>query len=161
MTLYEINHALIEVFERGIDEETGEINENAMAELNALKLEKEVKMENIALYIKNLTSNAEQIRAESQKLTDRARSCERKAEWLKEYLKYALHGEKLATSKVAVSYRTTKSVECTLQDISGLPTQFLRYKEPELNKTEVKKFLEEGGELNGCSIKENKALIIK
>lgn len=160
MTLYEINKAIMDAFTNAIDEETGEINESAMEELNALQIAKDEKMENIALYIKNLTSDAEQIKAESQKLAKRAKSYENKAQWLKEYLKYALNGEKLATSRVSVSYRSSKSVECTLEDISTLPQEFLRMN-PELNKTEIKKYLEEGGTLDGCSIKENKSIVIK
>ena len=54
MNLYEIN-SQIENFEFKIDEETGEVLN--MNELNELKMSKDEKIENIALWIKNLKSD--------------------------------------------------------------------------------------------------------
>lgn len=159
--LYEINKELMQLYDSMIDEETGEINGDLYEQFNALAMERDTKIENIACWIKNLGSDAEQLKAEAKALTERAKRAENKAESLKNYIKWALNGEKFSTSKVAISWRKTKSVECTLADISNLPNQFLRFKEPELNKTEVKKFIEEGGTVEGCSIVEKQSMTIK
>lgn len=107
MNLYEINRD-IENFAFDIDEETGEVL-NA-DELDALQMERETKIENIALYIKNLTALATDIKAEKDNLDERMKSVERKADGLKHYLASALNGEKFETAKCKVSYCKRKQV---------------------------------------------------
>lgn len=161
MTLYEIDNQIMKIEHDAIDLETGEININLYKDLDALKMAKEQKIENIALLYKNLMSDAEQIKAESQKLGERAKQKQKKAEWFKQYLQASLNGEKYESDKVEIAYRRTKSIECTLADVSRLPEQFIRYSTPELNKTEVKKFIEQGGEVEGCSLVEKLSMSIK
>ena len=75
MTLYEINEALMRALE--IDPETGELlNPDAVEELSIARDEK---IENIALWIKNLESDASEIKAEIKSLTDRAKAKENRA----------------------------------------------------------------------------------
>ena len=58
--LYEINESIVAAFERGIDAETGEIlSEKALEELAKLEMERDEKVEGIALWIKNLLADAE------------------------------------------------------------------------------------------------------
>ena len=63
--LYELT-AQLENFELEVDEETGEITN--LDELDALQLERDEKIENIALWVKNLTADAAAIKAEAQNL---------------------------------------------------------------------------------------------
>ena len=80
MTLYEIDEQILGC----VDSETGEIiDEEKLAELNIAFDEK---VENIALWIKNLLSEAEAIKQEKLKLGDRQKAAENKAESLKKYL---------------------------------------------------------------------------
>lgn len=106
-TLFEIDKAIMD-FEFDIDEETGEIL-NA-SDLDDLKMAREQKIENIGLYYKNLVAEAEMVKAEAKNMADRQKRLERKAESLKNYLAYALQGEKFSTPKIAVSYRKSESV---------------------------------------------------
>lgn len=108
MNLYEINSRLL-AFEPEIDEETGELL-NA-AELDALQMERNEKLESIALWIKDLDAEATAIKAEHDALTDRQRAKERKRDSLKRYLQTALNGEKFETARCKVSYRKTSSVQ--------------------------------------------------
>ena len=64
MNLYEINEALYGC----VDEETGEIID--AEKLEALSLAFDEKVENIALWIKNLLADAAAIKAEKLKLYD-------------------------------------------------------------------------------------------
>lgn len=161
MNLYEINTSIIQALEDVIDEETGEIkNEEAYQLYQELQLAQEEKIENIGLYIKNLESDAEQLKAEAKKFSERAKACERRSNWLREYLKSFLNGEKCASTRLNISYRKSKKVECSLEDISVLPSQFLKVT-PELKKTEIKKFIEEGGTVEGCEVIESVSMIIK
>lgn len=64
-SLYEINQEILNC----VDMETGEIID--MDKLGELQLAFDVKVENIALWIKNLLSDAEAIKAEKLKLAER------------------------------------------------------------------------------------------
>lgn len=161
LTLYEITKELDELMNSCIDEETGEIDPEALDRLKELNIAKDQKIENCALVIKNLNAEADAIKAEAKKLTDRARQNAKKVEWLKEYISNALNGEKMTTARVSISYRKSKSVECSLDDITVLPKEFLRFGDPELNKTEIKKVIEAGGTVEGCSIVEKTSMQIK
>ena len=96
-TLYEINQEILNC----VDMETGEIID--MDKLGELQLAFDVKVENIALWIKNLLSDAEAIKAEKNRLAERQKSCENKAKSLKEYLNTYLGGQKFKTPKVSIS----------------------------------------------------------
>lgn len=107
-TLYDIDKAIYD-FEFEIDEETGEILN--YDELDNLKMERNQKIENIGLYYKSVSAEAEMVKAEAKNLTERYKRLENKAESLKKYLAYALQGEKFSTPRLAVSYRKSESVE--------------------------------------------------
>lgn len=161
MNLYEIDARIMEAFEAAVDEETGEIvNEEAYAALDALQEARDEKIENVLLWIKDLKSDAEQLKNEQQVLEARRKEAERKAESLREYVKRALDGEKFKTSKVAVSYRASKAIEY-VGDINVLPEAFIRRKDPELNKTALKEALDKGAEIPGVSIVTRSNMIIR
>ena len=56
MTLWEINDNIRKAIEQGFDEETGEIFD--ASDLEALQIQRDEKIESIALYIKDLTAEA-------------------------------------------------------------------------------------------------------
>jgi len=148
MNLYEIDQAISAMIENSVDPETGELvlNEDA---LNDLQMERDAKVENLALYIKNLKAEAIAIKAEEDALAKRRQSAEKKAARLTEYLKDALDGEKFSTAKVAVTFRSSQSVELE-KDFLLWATKtnndnLLRYKDPEPNKVAIKALLAEGG----------------
>lgn len=160
MTLYEINNEILSL----IDTETGEIADyDRFIELNA---DKDVKVENIALYIKNLKALAEDIKEEKQILSQRQAAAESKAERLKFYLQQMLQGSKFESAKVTVSYRKTSSV--SIADESALidwaehnNDEILTYQQPKINKTKIKELLKAGETIQGAEIKEGISLQIK
>lgn len=152
-TLYEINEEILNC----VDMETGEIID--AEKLSQLQMEFDDKVEGIALWIKNLLSDAAAIKEEKDKLAERQRVCENKAKSLKEYLSGFLGGEKFKTPRVAISYRKSKSVD--VQDITALPKEYLKYSEPTANKAEIKKALEAGTSVPGCVLVENSNIQIK
>ena len=85
MNLYEINSKLESAFMACIDPETGEVIGDT-AELDALQIQRDEKVENIACLIKNLKAEAEAIQNEERKLKSRRQACENHADWLKKYL---------------------------------------------------------------------------
>lgn len=153
MRLYEIDEAILNC----IDTDTGEILD--ADKLNALQIEREKKLENVALWIKNLTSDAEALKAEKQAFAERQKAAENKAESLKKWLTEALAGEKFKTTKVAVSFRKTKSVE--VADIWKLDDSFVKYAEPTPDKAAIKKAIEAGQEVAGATLVENVSCSVK
>lgn len=155
MTLYELTQAM-QNFDFDIDEETGEIL-NA-DELDQLELDRTEKLKSCVFYYKNMKAEAEALKAEKQVLAKRQQIAERKAERMKEYLDFNLQGEKFEPDddvRVRITYRKSKVVECP--DLSAVDSEFLRFKDPELDKTKVKAAFKDGKEVKGCSlvVKEN------
>ena len=63
MNLYEIDAALMAAYENAVDMETGEILDNeAYAAIDGLEMALAEKTENILLWIKNLSAEAEALR---------------------------------------------------------------------------------------------------
>lgn len=147
----------IEDFEFEIDEETGEIlNAN---DLDNLELEKNEKIEQLCLWIKNLKSDAAAYKAEKDSFAKKQKAAENKAESIKNYIAYILAGENFKTDRVTVSYRRSEQVECP--DMSLVDDDYLRFKEPELDKTKIKKALKDGIKVGGCMLVERQNMQIK
>lgn len=160
MTLYQLNDTIRKAIEQGFDEETGEIlDTNA---LEALEIQRDEKIETIALFIKNLKAEAEAIKAEKMNLARRQQTAENKAESLKRYLTSCLDGEKFFSPKVAISYRKSQTVEFIDGfDVNQLPEQYQRRVDPEADKTALKNALKAGEEIYGVYLAEHNNTIIK
>lgn len=155
-TLYELVKE-IENFDLQIDEETGEILNGD--ELDALQLEKNVKVENLCLLIKNLKADAVAYKAEKDSFEKKRKASERKAEYLQGYIQYILAGEKFKSDRVTVSYRKSEQVECA--DMLMVDPDYLRFKEPELDKKKIKDAIKAGVEVKGCQLVERQNIQIK
>lgn len=157
MNLYELNKAIAD-FDLEIDEETGEVL-NA-DELDQITLARDEKIENIALWVKDLLAEADAIKAEEQALAKRRKQAENKADWLKRYVAQALEGEKFKTPRVAISYRTSEAVEILDEDL--IPEEFLMIKtEYKPDKKAIKDELKVGGEVEGAVLVKRTSLQIK
>lgn len=158
MKLYEIDNAILEC----IDMETGEIID--AEKLDALNMERDAKIENVVLWIKDLKAEAEAIKQEKLALADRQRVAENKAESLKKWIAYALDGQKFSTAKCAVSFRNTESVEVTEEGLENLMNghdDLLTYKQPEPNKKAIKQAIKDGLSVAGVQLVQNVSTIIK
>lgn len=154
MTLYKIDKAILEA----IDFDTGEIIDPE--KLDALQMERSTKIENIALYVKNLLADADAIKAEKDALAARESAKRKKAENLKGYLAYALAGEKFDTAKCAVSFIKSEKVE--VEDMAHIPAGLLRVKNSvEPNKKAIKAAIKAGHEIKGCRLVESISTQIK
>ena len=162
MTIYEIDKAIQDAYDAGIDPETGEICDDvAFAMIDELKMERSAKVENVACWIKDLKAEAAAIKAEADALAKRAKSAENKATHLTAYLGYALGGEKFKTPKCSVSYRKSVSVEVDPEALELLDTKYLRFKDPEPDKKAIAEAMQQGEVLEGCRFVENTSVIIK
>lgn len=163
MTLYEIDKS-IEQLVNAVDPETGELLVDNDA-LDALMMERDGKIENIACFIKNLTADAKALKDEEASLAERRKAAEKKAERLKDYLTYVLGGEKFQTVKCAVSFRKSQTVEidegfAEWAEKTG-NNNLLRYKAPEANKVAIKALLAQGADIPCARLTQNTSITIK
>lgn len=155
MTLYEIDNAILEC----LDIETGEIIDEER--LNSLEMERDTKISNVACWIKDLKAENEAIKAEKQNLTRRQEVNDKKAESLKNWLNFALNGEKFKDGRVSISYRKSESIQFTdTFTIESLPSEFIKVT-AEPMKSEIKQAIKDGRTVEGCFIREDNNIQIR
>lgn len=143
MTLWEIDQGIMAC----CDPETGEIIDPEM--LNALSMEREAKLENVACWIKNLRAEAAAIKAEKDALAKREKAAAKKAEDLENWLVQALGGQAFNTAKCAVGFRKSSRVD--VLDKSIIPEAFMKAKtEYSPDKNAIAAAIKAGQEVSGC-----------
>jgi hypothetical protein len=156
--LYEINRQILEC----VDSETGEIVNFELFE--KLQLDKNTKIENIALWYKNLLSDAEQYKKEEESFKKRKEKTIQKAESLKKYLDSSLYGQTFKSAKVNVWFKKSKSVEIDEDFISWAKDNainLITLKDPTVNKNEIKKAIEQGLNISHAKLIEKLNIQIK
>ena len=166
MTLYEIQHDIEETLLSGVDPETGEISPEISQRLDELQMAKEEKIENTALFIKNLDAEAAAIEAEEKALKSRRERSEKLAERLRGYLGELLGGQKVSSPRFSISWRKSEGVKVTdeeqlIQWAAFDHDDLLTYKPPTLNKTAIKKALKAGEVIPGAVIETRQNMILK
>ena len=160
MKLYEID-AQLEALINNFDEETGELLCDP-AEVDALMLAKEEKLEGIALWIKDLKAEAAMIKTEEDALSKRRQVIENKATRTTAFLQNYLNGATFKSPKVAVSYRRSQKVEIDMDVFMADPAEaFIRRKDPEPDKTAIKAALKDGGIVPGAKLVDTITISIK
>lgn len=158
MNIYDIDRAMFNL----IDEETGEIRDYEAFE--RLSMARDKKIENALLWHKNLMAEAKAIKDEEEKLKERRTVCENRAKRLKEYAASALSGEEFKTPRVSLGYRKSSSVEVDPEFIEWAmknANEFLKYSQPEPNKTVIKTAIKNGMDVRYVHISEKRNIIIK
>ena len=163
MTLYEINTKLEELLDNiTVDEETGEVLIDTQA-IEDLTVARDEKIEGTACYIKNMTNMIADMKQEEANLKARRTALEKKLDNLSNYLQYTLQGQKFETAKCKISYR--KSTKTEIPDEQYFVTKnpdFVTYEtKAKINKTDVKKAIQSGVEVDGAKLVENINMVIK
>ena len=149
--LYDIDNDIMNC----VDEETGEILN--FEKLEALQMERETKIEGVALYIKQLNAEAALIREEEKKLAERRKKKEKLSAGYEKWLEAVLNGQKFETPKVALAWRASERAEIT-GDLLDLATYLdnsgyercVKYGEISIDKNELKKLLKAGVNIPGA-----------
>ena len=170
MTLYDID-AQIAALENAseddmiIDEETGELGSVVQA-LDALRMAREEKLENVACWGKNLIAEADAIREEENRLVKRRKSAETKAERLKAWLLAAMTREdgttdKLKTGRVMVSVKRNPP-STVVDDEALLPWAYKTVKQiVAQDKAAIKSAILAGKEVPGAHLEYGRSVNIK
>jgi hypothetical protein len=153
MKLYEIDAEIMGL----IDDETGEILD--VERFDELSADRDAKVEGICLWIKNLKAEAEALKAEKEAFAQRQKVAENKMNSLKQFLSNYLEGTSFKTTKVNVSFRKSESLE--ISDVYKIPEDFLKYKEPDVDKAGLKQFIKAGAEVEGAELVEKLNIQIK
>lgn len=158
MKLYEIEQEILAC----VDLETGEIIDPE--KLESLELERDRKIEGIALWVKNLDAEAKAYKEEKDSFAQKQKVAENKAKSLKEFLSHYLDGTAFKSTKVNVSFRNSKAVDVfSMDELMNYDDcdSYLKYSEPTPDKTAIKNAINSGVEIPGCRIVENSNIQIK
>ena len=170
MTLYDIDAQIAALDGAAeddmlIDEETGELISVSQA-LDALRMEREEKLENVACWVKNLSAEADAIREEENRLIKRRKAAETKAANLKAWLLAAMTREdgttdKLKTGRVMVSVKKNPP-STVVDDEALLPWAYKTVKEiVAQDKAAIKAAILAGEEVPGAHLEYGRSVVIK
>lgn len=156
MTLYEINDSML-----ALVNEDGEIED--FEKFEQLQMEREAKIENTGLWIKNELAEADAIKNECDALMKRRNAALHRAERLKEHLARAIEGEKYKSPRLTISWRPSEAVEISPACVEWCMEhgEFLREKPPEIDKAAIKNALKHGGAVPGASLVKRQNIQIK
>lgn len=173
MKLYEVNQRIADLCEQleiGCDPETGEVldnTENVYAELLSLEERRQDILEWLAKLVLNTRADCAALKAEEKRLKDRRIALERKESRLMQILDRECGGKKTDLGVATVNYRKTSSVDVTDSQAAaewlkahGHPECY-RTPAPEIAKTEVKKLINAGTKVPGCSLNEGVSCSLK
>ena len=161
--LYDIDQEILDC----VDMETGEILDPE--KLDALQMEREKKLEGVALWVKDLAAESAAVKEEADKLTARKRALDNKIAAIKMWLLMALDGQKLTTPRCKV-YQThstrlnvidEQSVVNWIQTHCKEPEEFLKFTLPEIRKDAVKAEIKAGREIPGAALETTESVVIK
>ena len=156
MNLYEINQEIEDLLNQVNDD--GEIVEEVFEQLTALQLAESDKLEAIGCLLKNWKSDADAIRAEEKKLSDRRRAIENRTERLRDYAAWYMRQtgkQKFSSHRAVLSFR--KSTSVNIADDAKIPEEYADY-ERKIKKAEISKALKAGVEVPGAVLVEKQNL---
>lgn len=154
MKLYEIDSAIAEL----INPETGEISDyNAFA---ALDMERTQKITNMIAAWKNQAAEVSALEAEAKRIAERAKALKNRNNRLKEYISYAVNGQKFKSGVHEIRFsKTPESIKIDGEQINTVTNYLemhydgcLRYRQPEIDKTALKDLLRTGVTIPGVTL---------
>lgn len=102
MTLYEIDGRIADILDN-LDDEYA-LQDTVADELEVLAMSRQEKLENCAKAYIQAKADAEQVKQEINRLTDKKRAFEAKAKRILDFLAYSCHGEKTDCGVATLSY---------------------------------------------------------
>jgi hypothetical protein len=160
--LYEISDLMRQTVEAVLAkaaEAEGEVSEDWSEFLDDVRMERDAKALDIGRYVKNLTAEAEAVKAEKQKLATRQTALENRVESLKNYLTCHLQaGEKISDANTVLSWRKSSAVHVFNADM--VPDMYCVI-ERTPRKPEIKEAIKAGAAIPGAEIVEKQSIQIK
>lgn len=152
-SLYEIDAAILSC----VDLETGEIVD--ADRLSALQMERNHKIESVALWVKDLKADMAAYKAEKEAFAEREKQAANKVESLSKWLTNALGGSSFNTNQVAISFRKSEAVEVDEEVVSR---NWMKRKVTYTpDKVAIKNAIKEGKRIRGAELVERSNIQIK
>jgi len=160
MQLFQVLNAIEEILAKHVDQETGEIGDEALAQLGALEVARDDLALELAAYLKGELAEAEAVKAQADRLYDRHARHRARAARLEQFLaeKVVPVGAKLKDARSELTWRKSKAVEIVAED--ELAEDLFRYSRSP-DKTAVRKRLDLGQEVPGAKLVERNNLVIR
>lgn len=160
MKLYEIAGEVEALVRAAVDPETGEIEQDKLVALESLEMERDAKALAVAAYALGEEAEAEAVKSQAKRLTERARACEARAARLRDYLsRYLPPGHACRDDRITIAWRRSTGV--VIDDPDALPMWCLRRREPEPDRSEIRRRLKRGEEVNGARLDDRQNLQIR
>ena len=132
--------------------------ENTQEELN-------VKLENYCKFIKNLESDIDGLKAEEKRLAAKRKTMENTIERAKKAMQWAMNAageKKVKGSLFTISIQNNpEKVVLETEDVNLIPSHYVKYKEPEIDKAKVKEDLKAGVELSFAHLEQSEGIRIR
>lgn len=148
--LYEIGSNYLRVQDMAGDPE---IDSQTLADtMEAIEGELEIKAENYAKVMKNLEGDIVAIKSEIDRLTSKKKAIENNIKNMKANLQSVMEATGKTKFKTELfSFGIQKNAPSVVidTDINNLPPEFLKFREPEVNKTAIKEAIQNGEDLSG------------
>lgn len=175
--LYEMAAEFAELFNRYdslIDETDVEDKEDIETAwfdtLSGMEGEFEIKAESVAQYIKELSAKADDIKKEEKILAARRKAYENSTARMKKYLMDCMNQVNLkkvetARAKIVVKNNAPalkiddESAFVKMLESTG-HKELLKYAEPEINKTDIKKLIKNGETFEGARLESSQSVVI-
>lgn len=160
MKLYEINNLMNEI-EKQLENHEVEINQELVNQVNALNEDFNEQFENFIERIKHLESEKEYLKKRSDDIKKMAQSVENKINRYKEFLMFLMDNRKMEKFKGkhnTANIIVNKNGSLKVESEDAIPSDFFEPVEPKLNKSELKKYILDGNEVEGCFIDKSRYL---
>ena len=129
MHLYEISGEIRKAIEEHVDQETGEISDEAAAALTSLEMDFREKSESIGCIIRERIAEGEAISIEADRLAKRARAAKNDADRLKSYLldqMVAAGLRKIKGTRVSLAVARAGTPRCECADLTAVSAAFIK-----------------------------------
>lgn len=159
MRLFQVADAIERIFAEQVDPETGEIQDAALEALNALGLERDALILDLAAYSKGEHAEAAAVEEQAKRLRERAVRHQRRAAWLEDVIARNLEpGRKIRDDRSEIGWRKSSAVKIT--DEAAIDDALWRYTRS-LDKAEIAKRLKAGEEVKGAELEQRLNLQVK
>lgn len=146
--------------------EEGTMDEDTLKDaLMNSKEELAIKLENYCKFIKNLESDIAGLKEEEKRLASKRKTMENTIERAKEAMTYAMEAadmEKVKGTLFTITIQANpEKVVMETEDVSSIPADYLRMKDPEIDKAKIKEDLKAGVELSFAHLEKSRGVRIR
>lgn len=165
--LFDIDKDIEHLIEKCIDPETGEfLMVQYEAEMELLQEERDRKLENVMLYVKELGNFIADCDTEVARIDKEKKNAQKHRDSLLGWLAFQLDGKKFQTPRVKASFRKSETVEldddfCQYAYDIGMYEFLIRKETVTADKKKIKDFLKNGGQLEHCKLVEKNNLTVR